>query len=89
MGEKAGEYCDGIADWWPEDWSAPSGYHVTLPCDSNQAGYRTFDSAFAVERAGGGMTVTMRYLHTALRDPNLYHSAFGTSGFCRYFPNFR
>lgn len=83
LNEKSGEYCDGIMDWWPDDWSAPSGYHVTVPCDSQQTGYKTFDSAFAIEREDGTMRVTMRYLHTALRDPDLYHSAFGCAGLCR------
>jgi hypothetical protein len=61
----------------------PAGYHVTLPCDKDQAGYRTFDAAFAVERPDGDVQVTMRYMHTALRDSELYHSTFGTAGFCR------
>lgn len=54
------EFCDGIADWWPEDWTMPAGYHVTLPCNKDQAGYRTFDAAFAVERPGDKLYVVMR-----------------------------
>lgn len=85
MDSNAGEFCDGIADWWPEDWSMPAGYHVTMPCNSQQTGYRTFDSAFVVERPGSDdqVAVTMRYVHTAVRDPEAYHSRFGTAGFCR------
>ena len=81
------EFCDSIVDWWPEDWSKPVGYHVTVPCSKHDTGYRTFDAAFAVDRdanEGDIMTVvTMRYLHTALRDPTTFHSQFGTAGFCR------
>jgi hypothetical protein len=54
------------------------GYHVTLPCSKDQAGYRTFDSAFAIDRGDGTMSVStvvqMRYLHTTLRDHDAYHS---------------
>ncbi len=53
----------------------PVGYHVTLPCSKDQAGYRTFDSAFAIDRGDGSMNVVrMRYLHTTLRDQDAYHS---------------
>lgn len=51
------------------------GYHVTVPCSKEQAGLRTFDSAFAVDRGDGNMNVVqMRYLHTMMRDPDTYHS---------------
>lgn len=86
MGQNAGEFCDAISDWWPEDWTMPVGYHVTLPCSASQTGYRTFDAAFVVERPGNDddtVAVTMRYVHTALRDPVEYHSTSGTAGFCR------
>ena len=55
-----------------QDWSKPVGYHVTLPCSRDQAGYRTFDSAFAVDRNDG--TILIKYLHTTLRDQDAYHS---------------
>jgi hypothetical protein len=78
------EFCDGIADWWPEDWTKPIGYHVTVPCNKDQTGYRTYDSAFAVDRGNGQLTVVeMKYQHNSQRDPETFHSQFGTSGFCR------
>lgn len=81
MASESTHMCDGISDWWPEDWNQPVGYHVTLPCHSSEAGYRTFDSAFAVEDTGD--TVRMIYYHGALRDRRSSHSEFGGSGFCR------
>lgn len=58
-----------------QDWSKPVGYHVTLPCSKEQAGYRTFDAAFAVDRGDGTVSMLqMRYLHTTLRDQDAYHS---------------
>lgn len=48
---------------------------MTLPCSKEQAGYRTFDAAFAVDRGDGTVSLLqMRYLHTALRDQDAYHS---------------
>lgn len=41
-----------------QDWTKPVGYHVTLPCSADQAGYRTFDTAFAMER-GDGVTMDL------------------------------
>jgi hypothetical protein len=78
----AAEFCDSIADWWPHDWTKPVGYHVTVPCDSTQTGYRTFDAAFAIVR-GDDVRVTMRYQHNLLRDPYTFQSQYGTTGFCR------
>jgi hypothetical protein len=58
-----------------QDWTKPVGYHVTLPCSKEQAGYRTFDSAFAIDRWDGTMSVVhMKYQHTMLRDQDTYHS---------------
>jgi hypothetical protein len=58
-----------------QDWSKPVGYHVTLPCSKDQAGYRTFDAAFAVDRGDGTVAVTTKkYMHTMLRDQEAYHS---------------
>lgn len=61
-----------------QDWSKPVGYHVTLPCSKDQAGYRTFDAAFAVDRGDGTVavttTTTKKYMHTMLRDQETYHS---------------
>ena len=50
------------------------GYHVTVPCSRDQAGLRTFDSAFAVDRGDGTVSVSMRYMHTMMRDQDAYHS---------------
>ena len=58
-----------------QDWTKPVGYHVTVPCSKEQAGYRTFDAAFAVDRGDGSMNVVqMRYMHSMLRDQDAYHS---------------
>ena len=59
-----------------QDWTKPVGFHVTLPCSRDQAGYRTFDSAFAVDRGDGSMNVVvqMKYMHTMVRDQDTYHS---------------
>ena len=79
------QFCDAIADWWPEDWSKPVGYHVTLPCDGKDAAYRTFDSAFVMETDTLHDTfhVNMRYMHTMARNITNVHSEYGRSGFCR------
>jgi hypothetical protein len=80
----ATEFCDNIADWWPEDWTKPVGYHVTVPCNKDQTGYRTFDAAFAVDRGDGDLTVVqMKYQHNTVRDSETFHSQYGTAGFCR------
>lgn len=60
----------------------PVGYHVTVPCNKYQTGFKTFDSAFAIDR-GDSLVVKIRYMHTMLRDPDRYHSQYGTAGFCR------
>jgi hypothetical protein len=57
-----------------QDWTKPVGYHVTLPCSKDQAGYRTFDAAFAMDRGDGTMEVVMKYMHNMFRDQNSYHS---------------
>ena len=56
-----------------QDWTKPVGYHVTLPCSKEHAGYRTFDAAFAVDR-GDGTVVEIKYQHSMLRDQDAYHS---------------
>jgi hypothetical protein len=79
------QFCDAISDWWPEDWSKPVGYHVTLPCDGEDAAYRTFDSAFFMETdtTNGVFQVTMKYTHTMLRNMTSASNEYGRSGFCR------
>jgi hypothetical protein len=84
FGNESMQFCDAIADWWPEDWSKPVGYHVTLPCDGADSAYRTFDSAFAMETSTDGpFTVTMRYVNTMLRNITAASNEYGRSGFCR------
>ena len=78
-----GEHCDGIVDWWPEEWSEPVGYHVTTPCHPDEAGYRVFDNSFAVDRDADGEAATIRHHADALRDPVLKAANFGTCGLCR------
>lgn len=70
---------------WPEDWSKPVGYHVTVPCHKDETGYRTFDTAFAVDRGNDGELemVYMVYENDVTRDVDRYHSHFGTAGVCR------
>ena len=51
------------------------GYHVTVPCSKDDAGYRVFDAAFAVDRNDDTMSVVkIRYTHTMMRDQEAYHS---------------
>ena len=57
-----------------QDWTKPVGYHVTVPCSKDQAGYRTFDAAFAVDRGDGTVAVVHKYMHTMLRDQDTFHS---------------
>lgn len=71
------EFCDGIADWWPEDWTKPVGYHVTVPCSKDDTGYRLFDAAFAVDRGDSTVSVVqVKYVHSMLRDQEAYHSRY-------------
>ena len=58
-----------------QDWTKPVGYHVTVPCSKDEAGYRVFDSVFAVDRTNEYMDVVrIRYTHTMMRDQEAYHS---------------
>jgi hypothetical protein len=43
-GDSAFNYCDLMVDWWPDEWTHPVGYHVTLPC--KQAAHRAFDASW-------------------------------------------
>jgi hypothetical protein len=74
------ELCDGVLDWWPEDWTFPVGYHVTVPCSANDTAYRSFAQAFAQDEADPG---TLVYQHDLLRDARLADSHFGVGGLCR------
>lgn len=46
-----------------------------MPCSKDEAGYRVFDAAFAVDRNDDSMSVVkIRYTHTMMRDQEAYHS---------------
>ena len=62
------EMCDMVADWWPDEWDFPVGYHVTVPCED--AAYRTFHQAFGLDIDGSGQTI-LRYQHDLLRPAEL------------------
>ena len=49
-GADVGNYCDLVVDWWPDAWTHPVGYHVTLPCTG--AAPRTFDASWTALRVG-------------------------------------
>ena len=74
---ETGELCDGVLDWWPEEWAHPVGYHVTVPCDANDTAYRSFAQAFAWEDG------ELVYQHDLMRDAALADSHFGVGGLCR------
>jgi hypothetical protein len=83
---ESAQFCDAVSDWWPEDWSKPVGYHVTLPCHGEEAAYRTFDAAFFMQTStdsNDAFQVTMRYSHTMLRNMTSATNEYGRSGFCR------
>lgn len=77
-------YCDMIADYWPESWMFPVGYHVTVPCNKEDAGYRSFSNVFAQDsdRDVDGVPVLV-YLEDQTRDGELVDSHFGVGGMCR------
>ena len=82
-----GRHCDMLNDWWPDEAILPVGYHATVPCGSDETGYRTFDSAFAVQRTGGAAgeytVVRMVYEHDATRDASRVDTHIGAGGLCR------
>ena len=73
------EFCDGVLDWWPDEWDFPVGYHVTVPCEANETAYRGFAQAFALDEARNELV----YQHDLLRDASLVDSHFGGAGLCR------
>lgn len=76
-------HCDSVLDWWPEAWDEPVGYHVTTPPFADEAGYRVFDNAFAIDRGGGDFSlVRVVYEHDYLRNETLSRNHFGASGLC-------
>ena len=83
---ETGRHCDMLTDWWPQGQTLPVGYHATVPCTSDETGYQTFDSAFAVERqdsAGQYTVVRMVYQHDLTRNASSVDSQVGSGGVCR------
>ena len=81
-----GRHCDMIADWWPEEETLPVGYHATTTCSSDETGYRTFDSAFAVERVeklGQYTVVRLVYQNDITRSAEHIDTFAGGGGVCR------
>jgi hypothetical protein len=76
---EAGGFCDGVLDWWPEEWDYPVGYHVTPPCDKDDTAYRSFAHAFALDEEAG----TLVYQHDLLRPEAHADTHFGIGGLCR------
>ena len=76
-----GEFCDGVLDWWPDDWDYPVGYHVTVPCMANDTAYRSFVQSFSLGAGADGPTLV--YQHDILRDSALVDTNFGAAGLCR------
>ena len=84
--QSTGRHCDMIADWWPEGETPPVGYHATTSCSSDDTGYRTFDTAFAVERtaaAGQFTLVRMVYQNDLTREASTVDTMAGGGGVCR------
>ena len=74
--------CGLVADWWPEEETFPFGYHPTVPCDSADAAYRSFHTAFVLDYDEAGRPL-MRYQHDLMRDALYVDSRFGAGGLCR------
>jgi hypothetical protein len=84
--KSTGRHCDMISDWWPDGETLPVGYHATTSCSSDETGYRTFDTAFAVERtaAPGQFTlVKMVYQNDLTRQASTIDTMAGGGGVCR------
>lgn len=72
-----------IADWWPDEWDYPVGYHVTVPCEAEDTAYRSFHQAFASTDPDWGGVPVIVYEHDSLRDGALVDQNFGVAGLCR------
>ena len=72
-----------IADWWPDEWDYPVGYHVTVPCEADDAAYRSFHQAFVYDGVDSGGVPVMRYEQDLVRDGDLVDTNFGGNGLCR------
>lgn len=81
--DAASQDCDMIADWWPDDWDYPVGYHVTVPCAAQDAAYRSFHQAFAYTGRDEAGVPVLAYQHDLLRDGDLVDTNFGVNGLCR------
>lgn len=77
------EYCDNVADYWDDNWLFPVGYHVTMPCDKDDIGYKSFDNVFSVDRETDPDQIFLVYMEDQTRDINLVDSNFGANGLCR------
>jgi len=75
--------CDMVADWWPDEWDFPVGYHVTVPCEAEDAAYRSFHQAFAYTGVDESGVPVLTYQHDLLRDGELVDRNFGVNGLCR------
>lgn len=80
---QSSQYCDMIADWWPDEWDYPVGYHVTVPCEAEDTAYRSFHQAFAFTGVENDGTPVLTYQHDLLRDGELVDTNFGVNGLCR------
>ena len=74
--------CGMVAAWWPEEETYPFGYHPTVPCDSADAAYRSFHTAFVLDFDEAGRPL-MRYQHDLMRCALYVDSRFGAGGLCR------
>ena len=72
-----------IADWWPDDWDLPVGYHVTVPCYAEDAAYRSFHQAFGYAGVDAEGVPVLAYQQDLLRDGALVDTNFGAGGLCR------
>ncbi|NBV34022.1 MAG: hypothetical protein EBR81_09610, partial [Proteobacteria bacterium] len=68
------QFCDMVADWWPDDWDYPIGYHVTYPCDD--IAYRTFHQAFGIDQDAISGETILRYQHDLLRPAELVDTSY-------------
>jgi len=73
---ETGQFCDMIADYWPDEALFPVGYHATTPCTAADAAYRTFDNVFAREDEW------LTYYEDQTRDGHSIGSRFGAGGLC-------
>lgn len=78
---ETGLFCDMISDYWPDESLFPVGYHVSVPCDGSETGYRSFDNVFALDLDQASPRLV--YLEDETRDRGRVDSHLGASGICR------